>query len=270
MGGGREPLAAMSALGVRIDAKRFALNGGQVTAVEGLNFSVGEGEFVCILGPSGCGKTTTLNIIAGLDKDFSGEIQRDKGIAERRLGYVFQTPRLLPWRSVLDNILLATGGDLARRATATRLLNQVGLAGFEHAFPGQLSLGMQRRAALARAFAVEPGLLLMDEPFVSLDEPTAVRLRAVLLALWREHPVTVIFVTHDSREAIQLGTRLLVLSPAPARIMADLSVPLTAQQRADPAEIEAFRKEKLSLVTEPRAPEAPPQYDGRMNGASRT
>jgi ABC-type nitrate/sulfonate/bicarbonate transport system ATPase subunit len=259
----------MSALQVQIDAKRFALNGGEVLAVEGLQFSVAEGDFVCILGPSGCGKTTTLNLIAGLDKDFSGKIVRSDSIASRRTGYVFQTPRLLPWRSVMDNILLAAGDGPAQRAEAARVLKAVGLAGFEHAFPGQLSLGMQRRASLARAFAIDPGLLLMDEPFVSLDEQTAARLRLLLLALWRERPVTVLFVTHDSREAIQLGQRLLVLSPGPARLTADLRVPLTVEERADPSAIEAFRKEKLSFLTEPRAPGDGAQYDGRMTRSIR-
>ncbi len=254
----------MTALIVNIERKSFPLNGGEVAVIGGLSFSVAAGEFVCILGPSGCGKTTTLNLIAGLDKDFTGEIRRGEEISDKRTGYVFQTPRLLPWRSVMDNILLATGDGMEQRTTADRLLKEVGLAGFEHAFPGQLSLGMQRRASLARAFAIDPGLLLMDEPFVSLDEPTAVRLRALLLTLWRERPVTVLFVTHDSREAVQLGHRLLVLSAGPARLTADLRVPLTVEQRADPSAVEAFRKEKLSFLIDPRAPEGGTQYDGRM------
>ena len=260
----------MTALSVRIDRKAYPLNRGEVVAVEGLEFTIEEGEFICMLGPSGCGKTTTLNLIAGLDKDFAGEIVKGDGIVGRRLGYVFQTPRLLPWRSVTDNILLAAGDDRQTREKTCRLLKEVGLAGFEDAFPSQLSLGMQRRTALARAFAIDPGLLLMDEPFVSLDEPTAARLRALLLTLWRERPVTIVFVTHDSREAIQLGQRLLVLSGAPARIAADLRVPLSAAERGDASAIEAFRKEKLSFLAEPRAPADGAQYDGRMNRAFRS
>jgi ABC-type nitrate/sulfonate/bicarbonate transport system ATPase subunit len=257
----------MTALSVRVDRKSYALNGGEVVAIEGLQFSVDDGDFVCILGPSGCGKTTTLNLIAGLDKQFTGRIVLGESVASRRLGYVFQTPRLLPWRTITENIALAAGSDGATAEKIRALLAEVGLAGFENAFPGQLSLGMQRRAALARAFAIEPGLLLMDEPFVSLDEPTAVRLRALLLALWRERPVTILFVTHDSREAVQLAQRLLVLSPSPGRLKADLRVPLTVEQRADPLAIEAFRKEKLSVLTEPRAPGETAQYDGRENRA---
>ena len=243
----------MTALTVRIDRKAYALNGGGVLAIEGLQFAVAEDDFVCILGPSGCGKTTTLNLIAGLDTDFAGEIALGSSVAGRRLGYVFQTPRLLPWRSVTENILLAAGRDAATARKAAALLKEVGLAGFENAFPGQLSLGMQRRAALARAFAVEPGLLLMDEPFVSLDEATASRLRLLLLKLWRERPATVLFVTHDSREAVQLGQRLLVLSAGPARLVADLRVPLSSEERSNPDAIEAFRKEKLAFMTEARA-----------------
>lgn len=239
----------MSALSVRIDSKRFAIGGGgAVTAVEGLAFDVARDDFVCILGPSGCGKTTALNIIAGLDTDFEGAVTRAEGLETRRIGYVFQSPRLLPWRSVTDNLLLAAGDNPAARSVVTGLLAEVGLTEFAHAFPGQLSLGMQRRASLARAFAVDPGLLLMDEPFVSLDEANARHLRGTLLALWRERPVTVLFITHDSREAIQLGQRIMVLSASPARIIADLRVHLTEAERAAPAVIEAFRREKLGFL----------------------
>ncbi len=259
----------MNAVEVRIDRKSYALHGGEVAAIAGLEFKAAEGDFVCILGPSGCGKTTTLNLIAGLDKDFTGQITLGESIASRRIGYVFQTPRLLPWRTIRQNISLAAGSDAATDAKIAALLAEVGLAGFEDAFPGQLSLGMQRRAALARAFAIEPGLLLMDEPFVSLDEPTAVRLRALLLKLWRERPVTILFVTHDSREAVQLGQRLLLLSPAPGHVTAELRVPLSAEQRTDPAAIDAFRKEKLSFLTEPRAPTDGAQYDDHRKRAFR-
>lgn len=259
----------MTALDVRIERKTYARQEGSFTAIEGLRFSVAENDFVCILGPSGSGKTTALNLIAGLDKEFEGAISRRGGAAGRRLAYVFQTPRLLPWRSVIDNLTLAAGEDPATQAKCRAILAEVGLAGSEHAFPAQLSLGMQRRAALARAFAVEPGLLLMDEPFVSLDEATAIRLRALLLTLWRERPVTVLFVTHDVREAIQLGQRLLVLSASPARLIADLRVPLTAQERADPQALDAFRKEKLGFLAEARAPAEPARYDNHMNRAFR-
>jgi ABC-type nitrate/sulfonate/bicarbonate transport system ATPase subunit len=260
----------MTALEVSIERKVYArARGGGVTALEGLRFSVAENDFVCILGPSGCGKTTALNLIAGLDKDFQGEITLGGAAAGRRIAYVFQTPRLLPWRSAIANLTLAAGSDPVTAAKCRALLAEVGLGGYEDAFPAQLSLGMQRRAALARAFAVEPGLLLMDEPFVSLDEATAIRLRALLLTLWRERPATVLFVTHDVREAIQLGQRLLVLSGSPARLVADLRVPLSLAERADPQALDAFRKEKLGFLAEARAPAEPALYDNHMNRAIR-
>lgn len=257
----------MTALTVEIERKVFAgIRQGGVRAIEGLRFTVKPNEFVCVLGPSGCGKTTALNLIAGLDKDFTGRITfggESSGVMPR-LAYVFQTPRLLPWRSVMENVTLAVGRDPSGIARGRALLGEVGLAGFEDAFPGQLSLGMQRRAALARAFAVEPTLLLMDEPFVSLDEATAAKLRLLLLRLWREHPSTVLFVTHDSREAVQLGQRLLLLTPSPARLQAELPVTLSPEERADPAAVEAFRAERLGWLAEPRAPESPAQYNGGM------
>lgn len=259
--------------GLQIDLARKTYRtakGGEVTAVENLRFSVGANQFVCILGPSGCGKTTLLNIIAGLDHDYEGRVSHD--CEGKRLGYVFQTPRLLPWRSVLDNITLAAGDDAETVVRAMTLLEELGLKGFEHAFPGELSVGMQRRAALARAYAIDPGVLLMDEPFVSLDEATAIRLRAALLALWRKRPATVLFVTHDSREAICLGQRLIVFSGSPARVVADIPVPLKDDERSQPALIEAFRQEKLcavggEILSEDNLPAQvrPPRY---INGTS--
>lgn len=260
----------MTALAVTIARKAYAgARDGGVLAIENLHFSVAANEFVCILGPSGCGKTTMLNVIAGLDKDFSGQIAFGESAARRRLAYVFQTPRLLPWRTVLENIALAAGSDPHSAANARALVAEVGLAGFEDAFPGQLSLGMQRRAALARAFAADPALLLMDEPFVSLDETAAAKLRALLLLLWRQRPATMLFVTHDSREAIQLGERLLLLTPSPAKLRADLRVTLSQEQRASPSAVEAFRTENLSFLAESRAPAEAPQYNSPMNRAFR-
>lgn len=255
----------MTALSVAIACKAYpARNGnGALKALQDLRFSVAENDFVCILGPSGCGKTTALNIIAGLDKDFSGGIAFGEGMTPSRLAYVFQTPRLLPWRSVLDNVMLAAGSDPDAMARSRTLIADVGLGGFERTFPGQLSLGMQRRAALARAFATQPSILLMDEPFVSLDEDSAVHLRSLLLSLWRERPVTVIFVTHDSREAIQLGQRIILLTASPGKLLADLRVPLSPEERADPAAVEAYRAEKFTVYAKPRALGEQAQYNAR-------
>jgi len=237
----------MNALTIHIRRKEFRSRGKAPShlAIEGLRFSVAEREFVCVLGPSGCGKTTMLNLIAGLDREYEGSIEIG-GSPGRRLAYVFQTPRLLPWRTVLENVRLAVGDDAASIGTARSLLVEVGLGRFENSFPGQISVGMQRRAALARAFAFRPGILLMDEPFVSLDEPSADRLRSLLAALWREHPTTVLFVTHDMREAIRLSDRLLILSRAPARVAREVPVRLSAAQRGDSAAVESFRQELLA------------------------
>ncbi len=261
----------MSGLTIGIERKvyRRAANG-DVTAIAGLHFAVKENEFVCILGPSGCGKTTLLNLIAGMDGDFEGRIAPDPGERLRRLAYVFQTPRLLPWRTVLDNLTLAAGTEPQAVARCRDLLAEVGLSECEGAYPGELSLGMQRRAALARGFAIEPGLLLMDEPFVSLDEATADRLRGLLMTLWRERPATVLFVTHDSREAIRLAERLLVFAPSPARLLSDIAIPLTPDERARPETVEAFRREMLEPDTNVSAFPGLLRYNGNGMGTRKT
>src|SRR5690606_32878862 len=144
---------------------------------------------------SGCGKSTLLNIIAGLDRDFDGEITL--GGPDTKVGYIFQSPRLLPWRTVYENIALALPDGDARHGEIDDMLRQVGLEGFGSQYPVRLWLGMQRRAALARGFITEPDILLMDEPFVSLDDPTAQGLRELLIGLSNRRPTTVIFITHD-------------------------------------------------------------------------
>ena len=222
----------MNHLDVNIRRKRYA--GAGTAAVETLRFSAFPGEFVAIVGPSGAGKSTLLNIISGLDRDLDGEVQvdgqplhPDSGEATPvRIGFVFQEPRLLPWLTVLDNLLLVLDKGPPSVARCRHLLGEVGLAGVEHAFPGQLSGGMQRRVALARAFAVRPELLLMDEPFLSLDAPTAARLRDLLLTLWGELRPTVLFVTHHLREALALAERVLFLSRGPARVVLEVPVQL--------------------------------------------
>ena len=164
---------------------------------------------MCVLGPSGCGKTTMLNLISGIDTAFDGQISLPPGTLEH-LAYVFQTPRLLPWRTVQQNVELVAEAQANGAGLTTRLLEAVGLVGFANSYPGELSVGMQRRAALARAFACRPQLLLMDEPFVSLDPQAAVELRKLLTDILAERKATVIFVTHDHAEAVQLADRILV------------------------------------------------------------
>lgn len=242
----------MSVLDVAITRKTYAAKGGAPghQAIGKLGFSVKENEFVAILGPSGCGKTTLLNMIAGLDDEYEGEIVLgDK--ARDHLAYVFQTPRLLPWRTVRDNIALAISEPWERAETVPDLITAVGLEGFADSYPGQLSLGMQRRASIARAFACEPRILLMDEPFVSLDASAAGRLLALLLDILGKRPATVLFVTHDPREAVMLSDRILVLSEGPTRLVKEIAVSLDTAARANANRVEAFCQQHLQAVSPP-------------------
>ncbi len=207
--------------------KHFVLKDqSRLDVIGGLSFEMEEGEFLSILGPSGCGKSTLLSILAGIEAPSGGGIQvggralapGNNGI---RLGFVFQQPRLLNWRSIRDNIRLPLEHGTAPREEqlhiAQRYLELARLKGFENYFPLQLSGGMQQRAAIARALAIEPEVLLMDEPFSSLDELTARKMRAELIRIWRETGKTIIFVTHDIFEAVYLSQKLLVVTERPAR-----------------------------------------------------
>lgn len=236
----------MTAVGIEIREKRYRTpaQADPVPALLDLRLELRSGEFVCLVGPSGCGKTTLLNIVAGLDLDFRGSIRIEA--ESPRIGYVFQNPRLLPWRTVRENIDLALPAD-TDPGYVDHLFDVVGLREARDLYPERLSLGMSRRAALVRAFAVNPDLLLMDEPFVSLDPPTARRIRRLVTTLWRERPHTVLFVTHDLREAVELADRLIFLSPSPATIVRDLPVTLPRAGRDDDA-IEDFRKKLHSEV----------------------
>lgn len=215
----------MSFLSVDLQRKTYP-NG--VCAAQDLRFEANAGEFVALVGPSGTGKSTLLNLIAGLDTAFIGTISYPP---QTTLSFMFQEPRLLPWLSVADNIRLVLDAperqhDSGRFARMDTLLQQLGLQDFRASFPNQLSGGMKRRAALVRAFVTQPRLLLMDEPFQSLDEPTAQDLRQLLLKLWAESHPTVLFVTHSLNEALLLADRVLFLSPRPAKVILDYRVPL--------------------------------------------
>ncbi len=191
-----------------------------------VSIDIPSGEFVCFLGRSGIGKTTLLNIVAGLDKDFDGAISHHGGTPRRkpRIGYVFQNPVLLPWRTVRQNIELVMTPEQIAGDEARGLVDAMGLAGYGDTYPKGLSLGMARRVALARALAVKPDLLLMDEPFVSLDDATVKSLHRLLLDVWNAKPTTVLFVTHDSHEAATLGSRIIVIDGAPATVVLDKAV----------------------------------------------
>lgn len=243
----------MTGLAVHVVEKRF--NGAPV--LRDLEFAADSGEFIALVGPSGAGKSTLLNMIAGLDTDYRGAVRWDDAPLHapgqssrhspqpspqpslRRLGMMFQEPRLMPWLSTLDNVRLVQPllDERDSAEQARKLLHDVGLGEALNAWPNQLSGGMQRRAALARAFMVSPRLLLMDEPFVSLDMPTANRLRELLLALYRRERPLVLFVTHDLREALTLADRVLFMSAQPARVMLDYAVPLARPRGLEGAEI---------------------------------
>ena len=209
-------------LELRIDAKSFlSADGTAVEVVRNLQLRLEAGSFGALIGPSGCGKTTILRIAAGLDADFRGQL-RTPGAG--RLGMVFQEPRLLPWRTVEDNIRLALPADQTD-VDLTDLFETLGLGSHLARYPGELSLGLARRTAIARAFAIRPDFLLLDEPFVSLDETTAARLRSELMTLTTRTRVTTLFVTHDLSEAVQLADRLFFLSDRPARIILEKELP---------------------------------------------
>ncbi len=235
----------MSHLEIDIRQKRYPPVGRAAAheALRNLRTTLQAREFACILGPSGCGKTTLLNCLAGLDNDYEGAISLPPvpGRGHPVIGYVFQNPRLLPWRTVIENIELVLSPDRLRPDLLDELLAVTGLEAFRHAYPGRLSLGLERRVALVRAFAIQPDVLLMDEPFVSLDEPTARRLRSLLLQVWRDRPTTVVFVTHNLREAIQLADRIVLLSKAPGTVLADIPVEIARDERGEASVVEAYR-----------------------------
>ncbi|HVJ52665.1 MAG TPA: ABC transporter ATP-binding protein [Aliidongia sp.] len=207
-------------MSLTVEIRRKQIGGRAV--LEDLRFDVEDGEILALVGPSGCGKSTLLKLVGGLDAEFDGRL--DWHGPQPRIGTVFQEPRLLPWRSVRDNLRLVLPPD-ADPTPLDRLLDQVGLGEVRDRWASQLSLGMARRLSLARALAIEPGLLLLDEPFVSLDEAMAESARALLLSLWRRHPVAVLLVTHDLAEAGALADRVLLLSEGPARVVASYAVP---------------------------------------------
>jgi ABC-type nitrate/sulfonate/bicarbonate transport system ATPase subunit len=211
-----------------------------------LSFAVAQNEFVCICGPSGCGKTTLLDCLAGILKPTLGAVLIDAAPANPKrhsISFVFQEPSTFPWLTVFDNV--ATGlrikGAPAAAVTAKvrEIIDIVGLTGFEAYYPHQISGGMKQRVAIARAFATDADLILMDEPFVSLDQPTRERMQREVLDIWRRRVRTVIFVTHNIEEAVFLGDRILILSEKPAHIVADLPVPL--EHPRDPLSNEFMR-----------------------------
>jgi ABC-type nitrate/sulfonate/bicarbonate transport system ATPase subunit len=205
--------------------------GGEVRALENVSFLVRQAEFVTLVGATGCGKTTLLNLIAGLDMADDGHLQLGPGLRfGDNIAYVFKHYTLFPWRTAVSNVsfgLKMRGVPRGQRqARACELLSRVGLKGFENAYPHELSGGMRQRAAIAQALAIEPKLLLMDEPFGAVDDSTRTELQQMLTDLWRENQTTIIFVTHNIDEAIVLGSRVLVFSERPGRVSCEYDIHL--------------------------------------------
>src|ERR1700753_239658 len=218
--------AKLSAHGL---GRAFHRGGETVPVLENINLAVADGEFVCLLGPSGCGKSTLLNTMAGFLSPTRGEVRVDNEIVEgpdpRRI-FVFQERGVFPWLTVEGNIAFGLGG-LTREERGRRIahyIQMVGLQGFEKAYPSELSGGMKQRLEVARALAVNPDMLLLDEPFGALDSITRLIMRGELLRIWREERNTVIFVTHDIDEAVQLADRVVFLSARPATVQETVEI----------------------------------------------
>ena len=206
---------------------------GGLHVLDSIRFSIAQNEFICVCGPSGCGKTTLSDILAGLKKPSHGSVTLEGTPIDPRVhnvAFVFQEPSALPWLTVRDNI--GIGLQIKRRPESeigrrvSEIIEVVGLGGFEEYYPHQISGGMKQRVAIARAFATDADLILMDEPFVSLDQPTRERMQREVLTIWENYKRTIVFVTHNLEEAIFLADRILVLSQKPATIRADVVVPL--------------------------------------------
>jgi ABC-type nitrate/sulfonate/bicarbonate transport system ATPase subunit len=237
------PVGDRARLEARVAQKSFRTASGQnVPVIANLVFALEAGEIGALIGPSGCGKSTLMRILAGLDRNFDGSVHAP---ADGRVGMVFQEPRLLPWRSVENNVRLAA--PHASDAEVEALFAALGLSEHRTHFPGELSVGLARRAALARAFAVRPTLLLLDEPFVSLDAPLARQLQRDLARLVESRSMITVLVTHDVDEAITLADRIFVLSARPAHVVGEIRVknPRSAmsdeERKSIAARIEALR-----------------------------
>lgn len=216
----------MAEIDVRNLHKEFGLGEDKVVALESVDLQISGHVFVSVVGASGCGKSTLLNILSGIETPTNGKVSITQNGQPAKAGYVFQSARLLPWRTVMDNLLFVQGDrSEASRARCQRYLEMVQLGDKGKKYPGELSGGMQQRIGIARAFSTEPDVLFMDEPFSHLDAITARSLRAELQNMWVETRKTVVFVTHDVGEAVELSNRILVFAKG-GRMADDVDVPL--------------------------------------------
>ena len=228
---------------------------GELLALDNISLAIEDGEFISIVGPSGCGKTTFLRIVSGLDTATSGEVRIDSEVVKGPgidRGFVFQSDNLLPWRTVLANALVGpeVSGTVnaESRGRTVDLLKLVGLGGFENYFPRQLSGGMRQRVNLARALAIDPKVLLMDEPFAALDVQTRARMQDFLLDVWRDSGASVLFVTHHIDEAVALADRVVVFTARPGRIKTIVPIDLPRPRNLFSREVEALRIQLTDLL----------------------
>lgn len=229
-------------LEVDIRAKSYtSANGKRHEVIDGIAFALQLGEVGVVVGPSGCGKSTMLRILAGLDPDYQGHVSQPAGA---RLAMVFQEPRLLPWRSVEENVRLAAP-EIAHEKLAA-IFDVLELDAHRSHFPGELSLGLARRVALARAFAVEPDFLILDEPLASLDDALAARLREEIATLVANRPMITLLVTHSLDDAVRLGDRIFLLSSRPARLLHAVPIEIPRVQRTD-ATVAAIKADLAQL-----------------------
>ena len=234
-------------------SKSYQINGTNQVVLENIGFCAYPGEVVCIVGRSGCGKTTLLNILAGFDFPCSGQARMNRKVItgpgpDRCV--VFQEDTLFPWLTVQENIAFGLKGIMKNpqlRHEVDRFLELVGLQNFGHYLPREISGGMKQRVALARVLIMRPMVLLMDEPFASLDYHTRREMQELLLYLWKELQHTIIFVTHDIDEAITLADEIVVMETSPGRIRENLKVPMSRPRKADRSDYIFFRKKLLSL-----------------------
>ena len=244
-------------LDLRDVSKSYSVDGRRLDALSHVNLHVRPGEFISIVGPSGCGKSTILRLVIGLDTEYGGDILLDgKRIAGTSLdrGIVFQDHRLLPWLTLEKNVDLALENaglhPAERRRRVEENIALVGLQGFESVYPHQLSGGMAQRAAIARALASRPEILLLDEPLGALDALTRLRLQEELVRIWRAEGVTMILVTHDVDEAIYLSDRVVVMASGPGRILDEIAVDLPRPRDRAGAGFGAIKRQVLSLMGE--------------------
>jgi len=251
------PIVRMSGL-----SKQYRTDAGDVVqALSNVDLNVRDGEFLVLIGPTGCGKTTLLNIMAGLDHQDSGTLTRDPELKPGvNMPCVFQHYTLFPWRSLLRNVTfgLQMRGTprTSRHEAARQLLHKVGLAGFEEAYPHELSGGMRQRAAVAQALAVGPRLLFMDEPFGAVDDSTRGELQRMISQLWMESPITILLVTHSIDEAVTLADRIMVLSDRPGRITQEIPVDMPRPRDPESREyIELFVEVREAVSRKADSPE---------------